>query len=72
MAFVLSNISLSHNARELMAVDPAAKHRSKPEDCHRLFADAAHMQQVIQVVRDRINTVVTVSRGTRSNRPLAN
>ena len=61
---MFSNILLSHNARELMTVDPRATHRSKPEDCHRLFADTVNMQRIIQVARDGINTVATVSGGT--------
>ena len=51
MAFVISCISLSHSARELMKVDPMATHRSKPDDFHRLFANTLEMQHVIQVVR---------------------
>ena len=61
MAFVMSTISLRHKARARMTVDHTATHRSHPEDFHRLFAKAVHMQQVYQVVRDGINNVVTVS-----------
>ena len=68
MAFVISNISLSHSAREPLAMDPMATRRSEPEDFDRLFADAGHMQQVVQVLRDDINTVVTVS-GRDRKRP---
>ena len=54
--FVISNILLSHSARELMTVDHKATHRNKPEDFRRLFAYTVHMQRVIQVVCDGINT----------------
>ena len=68
MAFVMSNISLSHNARELTTVDHMATRRNHPEDFHRLFADAVHMQQITQAARDIINTAVTVS-GRDGKRP---
>ena len=58
--FVISNILLSHNARELVTTGPRATRRNKPEDFHRLFADIVHMQRVIQVVRYGINIVATV------------
>ena len=60
MAFVLSNISLSHNAREhIMTVGPMATHSSKPDDFHRLFADTVHMHQDSQAARDGNNIVAT-------------
>ena len=60
IAFVIANILISPSARELMAVDPRATHRSKPEYFHRLIADTVHTQRVIQVARDGIDTVATV------------
>ena len=72
-AFVISNILLNHNARELMTIDPKATRRNKPKDFHRLFADAVKMQRVMQVARDGINTVATVRGGTSvKNRPRNN